>query len=109
MIMLIIFQPFSTMAKSVDFHVVDFEHLKSEHVHAIDEQMTAEQLAQPTDDDNHNSADCHHCGHCSGMHMQCITNIYISENLDFKSSLIFDYLNVIIDAPISRLLRPPKN
>lgn len=110
MIVLILLQSLSAMAKSVDFHVLDAEHIKSEHVHAVDDHVTAEHISQPTgDSDNHNSADCHHCGHCSGTHMQYVSITYISEHLDFISNHIFDYLKVIIEAPISRLLRPPKS
>lgn len=110
MIVLILLQSFSAVAKIANVHIVDSEHIKTEHVHALDDHISSEQLAQAsTDDDQHNPADCHHCGHCNGSHVQFATHIYISRNLDFKSSQLFDYLKVVIEAPPSRLLRPPKS
>jgi len=110
MIMLILLQSFSAVAKVADIHIVDSEHIKTEHVHALDDHIPSEQLTQASaDNDQHNPADCHHCGHCNGSHVQFATHNYISRNLDFKSSQIFDYLKVVIEAPLSRLLRPPKS
>ena len=110
MIVLILLQSFSAVAKVADVHIVDSEHIKTEHVHALDDHISSEKLIQSSaDNDQHNPADCHHCGHCNGSHVQFATHVYISRDIDFKSSQVFYYLKVVIEAPPSRLLRPPKS
>lgn len=110
MIVLILLQSFFAVAKVADVHIVDSEHLKTEHIHALVDHIPSEKLTQASaDNDLHNPADCHHCGHCNGSHVQFAAHIYISENVDFKSSQVFDYLKVVIEAPLSKFLRPPKS
>lgn len=108
MIVLILLQSFSAVAKLTDIHIFDSEHLKTEHIHALDDHRATEQLVQTAENDQHNHADCHHCGHCNGSHVQFATNIYISKILDFKVNHVFDYLKIVIEAPLFRLIRPPK-
>ena len=108
MIMLILLQSFSAVATLADIHIFDSEHLKTEHIHALDNHRSSEQLAQTTENGQHNEADCHHCGHCNGSHVHFAAHIYISKNLDFKINHVFDYLKTVIQAPLFKMLRPPK-
>lgn len=121
MILLMLFQSFSAVASSLDFHVVDPQHMQHEHDHnehvqnaQSDFQADVESIknAKPdshgSGDEHHNPSDCHHCGHCNGTHaqwfgFQSLTNLqHLSQNHNF------DYLDADIEAPTSRLLRPPK-
>lgn len=108
MIMLILLQSFSAVAKFADIHIFDTQHIKTEHIHALDDHLSSERLAQTAEKEQHNHADCHHCGHCNGSHVQFVAHINITANLNFKSRHKFDYLKRVIEAPLSRLLRPPK-
>ena len=42
MIVLILLQSFSAVAKVADVHIVDSEHIKTEHVHALDDHISSE-------------------------------------------------------------------
>ncbi|EWH10583.1 hypothetical protein DS2_07118 [Catenovulum agarivorans DS-2] len=108
MILLILLQSFSAVAKLADIHVFDSEHIKTEHIHALDDHPASAQSTQTGENGQHNHADCHHCGHCNGSHVQFAALIYICKNLHFKINHFFDYLKIVIEAPISQLLRPPK-
>jgi hypothetical protein len=118
-IMLILCQSFTAVASLLDFHTLDVTHLSEVHnhhehdghqPHALIEPDTAQpsQNASASDDNFHNPADCHHCGHCHGSHTQ-----WVGDSSSLKAFLVneghaFFYLSKVIDAPISRLLRPPK-
>ncbi|WP_440056804.1 hypothetical protein ACSLBF_18170 (plasmid) [Pseudoalteromonas sp. T1lg65] len=43
-----------------DFHQIDAQHLSTQHQHSDDHTINK---------DTHSSEDCHHCGHCSGTHL----------------------------------------
>lgn len=124
MILLMLFQSFSAVASSLDFHVVDPQHMQHEHDHnehvqnalsdfqadvgSIKNANTYSLDSHESGDEHHNPSDCHHCGHCNGTHAQWVgfqnlTNLQrLSQNHDF------DYLDADIEEPTSRLLRPPK-
>lgn len=112
MIMLILFQSFSAVANSLDFHAIDTQHLEHEHDHAehrSDAPVSA--VIDVSEDDaagHHNPADCHHCGHCHGTHAQWVGHHSINNLNEVMSSHNFNYLDAVLDAPINRLLRPPK-
>ena len=111
-ISLILFQSFSAVANSLDFHAVDIQHLQHEHKHSEHEQVQSELSANETSDkvstEHHNPADCHHCGHCHGTHAQWVSQSHINSLKTVVSVHNFNYLDAVIDAPINRLLRPPK-
>lgn len=111
MIMLILFQSFSAVANSLDFHTIDSEHLQHDHDHAEHKKRLPKINAQDTSDDksgHHNPADCHHCGHCHGSHAQWVGCHSIHNLNEVAFSHNFNYLDAVIDAPVNRLLRPPK-
>lgn len=112
MISLILFQSFSAVANSLDFHAIDTQHLQHEHDHAehsSDAPVSA--VIDVSEDDatgHHNPADCHHCGHCHGTHAQWVGHHSINNLNEVMSSHNFNYLDAVLDASINRLLRPPK-
>jgi hypothetical protein len=119
-ITLILFQSFSAIANLQDFHVMDTEHLQYEHVHEHDKvdrhySPSADEVKGGTEQDaagqnnaHHNPADCHHCGHCHGTHVQWLGQSSLQSIDAIQQFHQFFYLNTVIDAPVNRLLRPPK-
>ena len=118
--MLILFQSFSAVANLLDFHTIDPQHLQQAHQHSDDHvigSVNAEPSEKPVNklgdgknmtDSQHSSADCHHCGHCNGTHVQWVgQNVIRSINIAQQSHQ-FHYLQAVIDAPANQLLRPPK-
>jgi hypothetical protein len=112
MISLILFQSFSAVANSLDFDAIDTQHLQHEHNHAEHDKSLSSTSTQDASTDQvqgqHNPADCHHCGHCHGTHVQWVGHDSISKHHHVVSNHNFNYLDALIDAPINRLLRPPK-
>ena len=119
-IMLIIFQSFSAVANSLDFHAIDPQHLQQEHQHSDDHiigSVSEEPTEKPvnkhtnvndTTASQHNPADCHHCGHCNATHVQWLGQNVTRSTDQAKQSHQFHYLRAVIDAPVKQLLRPPK-
>lgn len=120
LISLILFQSFSAVANSLNFHTIDAQHLNEvhEHVSGDNTATTKIQIHQSfsgqasTDsgpiDISHNPADCHHCGHCQGTHAQWLGNTPAIELTSVANHHGFYYLSEVIDAPATQLLRPPK-
>lgn len=120
LISLILFQSFSAVANSLDFHAIDSEHLSEVHEHQLGDNTAANKTQNhlklsvqasddsSTNDISHNPADCHHCGHCHGTHVQWLGNTNGIELASNSSHHGFYYLSKVIDAPITQLLRPPK-
>ncbi|MCC5450718.1 hypothetical protein LMJ53_03080 [Rheinheimera sp. UJ51] len=98
--------------------MVDTEHLQYEHEHHKDDSRHspsaddvnggAEQDTAGQYNAHHNPADCHHCGHCHGTHVQWLGQSSLASIDATQQSHQFFYLNTVIDAPVNRLLRPPK-
>ena len=63
LIVLLSIQAVATVASAADFHQIDVSHLQQSHDHANDNTAQF---------DDHPSQDCHHCGHCSGSHLNLI-------------------------------------
>lgn len=114
--MLILFQSFSAVANSLDFHAIDPQHLQQVHQHSddhvinLDNVSTTDKLSDGNNStaSQHNPADCHHCGHCNGTHVQWVSQ-YSVQNSDLaQQSHQFHYRRAVIDAPVNQLLRPPK-
>ena len=120
LISLILFQSFSAVANSLDFHAIDSQHLSEIHEHQAGDntasanthvQLQSNEQADTnnvTVDISHNPADCHHCGHCHGTHAQWLGNINGIELDAVTTHHGFYYLSKEIDAPVTQLLRPPK-
>lgn len=120
LISLILFQSFSAVAKSLDFHAIDSQHLNEIHEHQLGDNIASEKpqvqlksIEHPDTDNapvdiSHNPADCHHCGHCHGTHAQWLGNNTAIELAYVATHHGFYYLSKVIDAPVTQLLRPPK-
>lgn len=120
LISLILFQSFSAVANTLDFHAVDSQHLNEIHEHQSGDNIATEKTlvqlksSEHADPDNatidisHNPADCHHCGHCHGTHAQWLGNTNGIELDSVATHHGFYYLSKVIDAPVTQLLRPPK-
>jgi len=126
-VLLILFQSFTAVASSLDFHTLDVEHLAEVHEHELQhghdkhdhekhKLHSSTQLENDTgltdssapSQNAHNPSDCHHCGHCHGSHSQWLGNSVGFKQPSLDEGHAFFYLSKVIDAPISRLLRPPK-
>jgi hypothetical protein len=114
--MLILFQSFTAVASSLDFHTPDVEHLAEVHEHdkqdahaspQPEKNVTSLDLAASSESP-HNPSDCHHCGHCHGSHTQWVGDSVGIKQPSLDEGHAFFYLSKVIDAPITRLLRPPK-
>nr|WP_297347441.1 hypothetical protein [uncultured Glaciecola sp.] len=110
-IMLILFQSFTAVASSLDFHSVDVSHLSEVHDHDKHDAPILDKTpvnVKSTSDSAHNPSDCHHCGHCHGSHTQWVGDSVGIRYNPLDQGHAFFYLSKIIDAPLTRLLRPPK-
>jgi hypothetical protein len=120
MIMLMLFQSFSTVANTVDFNATDPQHFEQQHQHSNEHSVGSvnkESLNKPLknlDDDKYTTAshdnpvDCHHCGHCHGTHVQWLGQ-QAPQNTDLaQQSHQFSYLRAVTNAAINPLLRPPR-
>jgi hypothetical protein len=120
LVLLILFQSFSAVANSLDYHSIDSEHLSEVHERHLGDNSASEKaqiqlkssmqtgVDNSAIDSSHNPADCHHCGHCHGTHAQWLGH---SAGIQFSSlatSHVFYYLSRVKDAPVTQLLRPPK-
>lgn len=98
--MLILLQSFSMVANSLDIHIVDLQSLQHEHSHILSHENIP--------DGQHNSADCHICGHCSGTHAQWLSQYTSVDTKALQAAHQFYYLQTKISSPVNQLLRPPK-
>tara|TARA_R110001606_G_scaffold203654_3_gene351736 strand:- start:645 stop:1046 length:402 start_codon:yes stop_codon:yes gene_type:complete len=120
LISLILFQSFSAVANSLNFHAIDPQHLNEIHEHQTGDNTASEKTQihlnsssqasadSSTSDMSHNPADCHHCGHCQGTHAQWLGNNTAIKLASVANHHVFYYLSKVIDAPVTQLLRPPK-
>ncbi|PCK31359.1 hypothetical protein [Pseudoalteromonas piscicida] len=63
LMLLVSVQSVSLFASESNFHQVEVSHLQHSHDHAEDVS------AEPN---GHHTKDCHHCGHCSGTHLNLV-------------------------------------
>jgi hypothetical protein len=113
LIMLIIFQSFSAVANSLDYHSIDTQHLSEVHEHQVHDNTKTKSSQQNADlsasnDTSHNPADCHHCGHCNGSHLSFLFTSQLKSTLSINSSLNSHYLYANKSTQVSSLFRPPK-
>jgi len=113
LVALMLCQSFLSMSKTFDLHDVvstkhNVEH-SHEHTHTEHTQLYHAQTSVSDDQGNtHNPADCHHCGHCHGSHVQWLSQSVTSDVIEFSQLHTFLYLSKVLDALPERLLRPPK-
>ncbi|MFT6897803.1 MAG: hypothetical protein ACJA13_002214 [Paraglaciecola sp.] len=121
LVLLILFQSFSAVANSLNFHSIDSEHISEVHELNSHDNITAKTILiqqnddLPTNIDNstitdtsHNPADCHHCGHCNGTHLSYLATSQLNSTLSITSSLNSIYLGLNKSTQASSLYRPPK-
>lgn len=118
LISLILFQSFSAVANSLDFHTITSQHLNEVHENQLVDNAASEktkihiklnvQAETSTADILHNPVDCHHCGHCHGTHAQWLGNTNSIELDSVTTYHGYYYLSKVIDTPVTQLLRPPK-
>jgi len=70
LVLLIALQSYAAVANSDENHLVDSQHIQTEHSHDNDDI----ELSDESSDSEHNINDCHHCGHCQGTHTQWVAN-----------------------------------
>ncbi|MFT4941199.1 MAG: hypothetical protein ACI88A_004263 [Paraglaciecola sp.] len=113
LVWLILFQSFSAVANSLDYHAIDSQHLSEVHEHQLGDNSINEMTQTSADislpgDNSHNPADCHHCGHCNGSHAQWVGHTAGIHIHSLATKHAFHYLYRVINAPMTQLLRPPK-
>ena len=109
LIALMLCQSFLLTAKTLDFHVIDLTHHSAGHSQTEHDQLR--QVTEPTNDigsDAHNTADCHHCGHCHGTHIQWLNPCSTTRVMAISQLHYFFYVTAMLDTPPEKLLRPPK-
>lgn len=104
-ILSILLQATISVAGSVDMHVYDPVHAQTEHSHSQDSKPSKELLASNVDD--HDTADCHHCGHCAGNHLNWVSSSL--QSISTSTSELQFHTSPIVNLPVTvnELLRPP--
>jgi len=103
LIIMIVLQSFSAIAESSETHQLDVQHLQTEHSHADDGNIIKDNGSS----NEHNTQDCHHCGHCSGSHLVWILEKDVSSPINLMSFDKTPYLNTTQKEFIEATLRPP--
>ncbi|MBL4764677.1 MAG: DUF2946 domain-containing protein [Colwellia sp.] len=97
-------QSFVAMANSDDNHQVDSQHRQTEHSHDLDHN----EFFEGSSEDEHDSKDCHHCGHCQGSHTSWLVSI---KNSDTTVALLvsnqYFYHTHLDKSFIEEPIRPP--
>lgn len=100
----IVLQSFVAVADAEKPHQINSQHLQTEHLHDVD---NLEPLNDSSDAE-HNTNDCHHCGHCQGSHTQWIANKKIAAiPADFIVFNQYFYFNHLDKSFIEEPIRPP--
>lgn len=99
LILMIVLQSFSTIAETSKTHQLDVQHLQTEHSHSDDASNSVA--------NEHDTQDCHHCGHCSGSHLVWIFVKDVSSPLHLMSFDKTPYLNTTQKEFSEATLRPP--
>jgi hypothetical protein len=104
----IVFQAMVAVADSMDMHVYDPQHAQTEHKHSDDNLLQpvlgGENISNPTE---HDVTDCHHCGHCSGTHLNWLSGLINTPSPILTKNQIFDSPVAHLPGWTSELLRPP--
>ncbi len=100
---MVVLQSLSAIAGASETHQLDIQHLQTEHSHSDDANLVTEGSGT----DNHNTQDCHHCGHCSGAHLAWIIAKDLPSGIDRKYVDKTPYQNTTEKEFIEATLRPP--
>jgi len=104
----IVLQSFVAVADAEKPHQINNQHLQTEHVHDYDDNPDSLNKAISESDTEHNTNDCHHCGHCQGSHTQWIANKKIAPTAaDFMVFNQYSYFSHLDKSFIEELIRPP--
>ena len=98
-------QSLLAVAQSMDLHTFDAEHVQTPHDHSQDTKPSGEQHV--ADDSGHNVADCHHCGHCSGTHLNWLSGNWVTPTASFTDSLAPQLTADNLPLRVREFLRPP--
>ncbi|WP_138587671.1 DUF2946 domain-containing protein [Pseudoalteromonas ruthenica] len=100
--LVIVLQSLAASADPTPAHQIDSEHLQSVHSHQQHDDL------QPQASDNlHDTADCHHCGHCSGSHLtwgSMPAPCFANDHVDFA---LPDWRHRAVGEVIYPTFRPP--
>lgn len=104
----VLLQSFMATAGSLDIHIYDPVHAQTPHMESTEtvffhHEHEHEEYAY----ENHSTEDCHHCGHCSGMHLHWVSD---GTPRKLSSAISVSFLPLIpvkLPIRISELLRPP--
>jgi hypothetical protein len=104
LVLLIAFQSYAAVADSEKIHLVDSQHIQTEHSHDID----GIELFDESFDSEHNIKDCHHCGHCQGAHTQWVASSKSTlQTPEFIIANQYFYTTHLDKSFIEDLIRPP--
>lgn len=99
----IVLQSLFAVAAPTESHQVDIEHIQSEHDHADDLRLN-----QTSDSINeHDTADCHHCDHCSGSHFSWMLVKTLSNYSASPVPNLIPYQNVLPQEIFETSFKPP--
>lgn len=108
----VLLQSFMATAGSLDVHTYDPEHAQNSHIENTEtlffhhEHEHAHEH-QEYSHEEHSTDDCHHCGHCTGMHLNWVTGETHCELLSAISITFPPFISVKLPIRVSELLRPP--
>ncbi|WP_057833099.1 hypothetical protein [Colwellia sp. TT2012] len=107
LVLLIALQSYAAVANSDKNHLVDSQHIQTEHSHDVDDIA----LFDGSSDSEHNIKDCHHChhcGHCQGAHTQWgVSNKSALPKPEFITINQYFYTDALDKRFIEELIRPP--
>ncbi|NQY48049.1 MAG: DUF2946 domain-containing protein [Colwellia sp.] len=104
LVLLIALQSYAAVANSEESHLVDSQHILTEHSHDVDDI----ELFDESSDSEHNIKDCHHCGHCQGTHTQWVaSNKSTLPTPQFIITNQYFYSDNLDKSFIEELIRPP--
>ena len=104
LVLLIALQSYAAVANSNESHLVDSQHILTEHSHDLDDTN----LLVESSDSEHNIKDCHHCGHCQGAHTQWVaSNKSTLQTPEFIIVNQYFYTDYLDKSSTEELIRPP--
>lgn len=106
----VLFQSFMATAGSLDIHIYDPEHAQYPHIENTETLFFHHEHDHEHEEythEEHLAEDCHHCGHCSGMHLNWVAGETPRKLSSAISVSFLPLIPVKLPIRISELLRPP--
>lgn len=97
-------------AGSLDIHIYDPEHAQNTHIEDTQTLFFHHEHDHEHEEyshEEHSAEDCHHCGHCSGMHLNWAAGETPRKLSSAISVPFLPLIPVKLPIRISDLLRPP--